>query len=86
MFYDSELEINKAIYQVDDLQDKLQELYDSLSVAVTNGRHARNVTALEKVITDVSLLQSIAQSTLEIVKQQIQDVLSAEKQFLEEDI
>lgn len=84
MFYDSELEINQVINCVNDLQDRLQELYDSLSNAVINGRHARNIDALEKANNDVSLIQSVAQSILTDVKYQIQDVLSAEKQFLKD--
>lgn len=83
--YDSEMEIKKALECFDKLQDSLQELYDRLSQAVINGRHASNVGCLESLSVECCLMQNTTQNALIAIKAQIDDVLSAEKQFLEED-
>lgn len=83
--YDSEMEIKKALEHFDKLQDSLQELYDRLSRAVINSCHASNVECLETLSIECCLMQNTAQNALIAIKAQIDDVLSAEKQFLEED-
>ena len=83
--YDSEMQIKAALKRFNELQDKLQESYDSLSQAVVNGRHSINVERLELLSVDFYLMQGTAQNALVAVKTQIDDVLSAEKQFLDED-
>lgn len=82
--YDSESEIKQALQHIDHLQDKLQELHDNLSQAVENGKHAVNVERLEAACIRAIRMREVAHCDLTRVKQQIQDVLSAEKQFLEE--
>lgn len=82
--YNSEAEIKKALERFDELQDSLQELYDRLSQAVINGCHASNVECLKTLSVECCLMQNTAQNALIAIKAQIDDVLSAEKQFLEE--
>lgn len=83
--YDSEAEIKKALECLENFQDKLQDLYDSLSQAVENGRHAINVDLLTTTQVRAIQMREVAHCALTQVKEQVQDVLSAEKQFLEED-
>ena len=82
--YDSEMNVKAALNRLDRLQDRLQNLYDSLSQAVVNGRYAINVERLELLSVEFYLMQGTAQNALVAAKTQIDDVLSAEKQFLEE--
>lgn len=84
MAYDSEYEIKKALTYLDNLQDQLQSLYDSLSSAVVNGRHAQNAETLDKLKALVLFTKMHAHNVLTDVKSVVEDVLSAEKQFLEE--
>lgn len=82
--YDSEVQIKAALNRLDGLQDSLQELYDSLSQAVVNGMHAINVERLAALKITTIQMREVAHCTLTQVKAQIDDVLSAEKQFLED--
>ena len=83
--YDSEMNIKAALKRLDGLQDRLQELYDSLSQAVVNGKHAVNIERLEALRILTIQMREVAHCSLTATREQIDDVLSAEKQFLEED-
>ena len=82
--YDSECEIKTALKHLERLQDAFQELYDNLAQAVENGRHAINVERLESELMRTVQMREVAHCALTAAKDIIQDVLSAENQFLEE--